>query len=184
MDNYKTEMNFFTSLFDKYRESFILFAYSYVRDRDAAEDIWMDAIIEYWEKRETLLPNTNIPAYILTIVKNKSLNYLRHITIKSEIEITIHKNDVRELHLRISSLEACEPSELFADDVKKIIQETFGKLPEQTRRIFYLSRFKNKKNREIAEQLNISIKTVEFHISKALKLFYSQLKDYLYIFLG
>jgi RNA polymerase sigma-70 factor (ECF subfamily) len=147
----------------------------------AAEDIWMEAMVEYWEKRSSLPPDTNIPAYILTAVKHKALNHLRHASIKNEIEATIHTRDIRELHLRVSSLEACEPSELFAGDVKKIIRDTFGILPEQTRRIFYLSRIGNRKNREIADLLHISIKTVEFHIGKALKVFSERLKDYLHV---
>jgi len=183
MDKLQSEPSFFTSLFDRYREPFILFANSYVKDMSFAEDIYMEAMVEFWERRNNLPPQINIPAYILTIIKNKSLNHLRHLAIKTEVESNIHSQSSRALTLRILSLDACEPSELFADDVKQIIKDTYSKLPLQTRKIFYLSREKNKKNREIAEELNISIKTVEFNISKALKMFSKNLKDYLYIFL-
>lgn len=148
-----------------------------------AEDIYMEAIIQYWEKRYNLPPDTNIPAYILTSVKNKALNHLRHQSIRIDAEDQLYDHRQRELNFRISSLDSCDPSELFTNEVKKIIQDTLNELPEQTRTIFFESRFENKTNREIAAKLGISIKTVEFHISKALKLFRIRLKDYLPVFL-
>lgn len=173
------ESSLFSALFAQYKESFILFANSYVKDMAAAEDIYMEAIIQYWEKRNDLPPDTNIPGYILTSVKNKALNYLRHINVRTDAEDQLYNHRQRELNFRISSLESCDPSELFTSEVKQIIRDTLNQLPEQTRRIFFESRFENKTNREIAAELSISIKTVEFHISKALKLFRSRLKDYL-----
>lgn len=148
-----------------------------------AEDIYMEAMIEFWEKRTSFSTEMNIPAYILTTIKNKALNHLRHLYIKTEAVSSIQSQNLRELNLRISSLDECNPSELFAEDVKQILRKTFKELPHLTKRVFYLSRIKNKKNREIAEELNMSIKTVEFHITKALKLFTARLKDYLSILL-
>lgn len=145
----------------------------------AAEDIYMEAIIHYWEKRKELPADTNIPGYILTSVKNKALNHLRHQTIRIDAEDQLYDHRQRELNFRISSLESCDPSELFTIEVKEIIRKTLNELPEQTRTIFFKSRYESKTNKEIAAELEISIKTVEFHISKALKLFRSRLKDYL-----
>lgn len=156
-----------------------MFANSYIRDKAAAEDIYMDAMIQYWEKRKDLPDSTNIPAYILTIVKNKALNHLRHLHVKTEAEEELFSHRERELNFRISSLESCDPSDLYTDEMKRIIRQTLDELPEQTRAIFLKSRYENKTNREISEDLNISIKTVEFHISKALKIFRLRLKDYL-----
>lgn len=173
------ESSLFSRLFAQYRESFILFANSYVKDMAAAEDIYMEAIIQYWEKRNDLSPDTNIPGYILTSVKNKALNHLRHLSVRTDAEGQLYDHRQRELNFRITSLESCDPSELFTSEVKQIIQDTLNELPEQTRRIFFESRYESKTNREIATELGISIKTVEFHISKALKLFRSRLKDYL-----
>lgn len=183
MGELQIESSLFSALFARNKEAFILFANSYVRDMAVAEDIYMEAIIQYWEKRYDLSPDTNIPAYILTSVKNKALNHLRHQSIRMDAEDQLYDHRQRELNFRISSLESCDPSELFTNEVKKIIQDTLNELPEQTRTIFFESRFENKTNREIAAELGISIKTVEFHISKALKLFRLRLKDYLPVFL-
>lgn len=145
----------------------------------AAEDIYMEAIIQYWEKRKELPADTNIPGYLLTSVKNKALNYLRHLTIRTDAEDQLYDHRQRELNFRISSLESCDPSDLFTIEVEEIIRKTLDELPEQTRTIFFKSRYENMTNREIAAELDLSIKTIEFHISKALKLFRSRLKDYL-----
>lgn len=156
-----------------------MFAYSYIRDMATAEDIYIDAIMQYWEKRNEIPADTNIPAYILTCVKNKALNHLRHINIKAEVEEQLFSHSVRELNFRITSLESCDPSELYTIEVKEIIRKTLDELPDQTRSVFFKSRYENKTNREISDELNISIKTVEFHITKALKVFRIKLKDYL-----
>ena len=145
----------------------------------AAEDIYMEAIIQYWEKRKELPADTNIPGYLLTSVKNKALNHLRHLTIRTDAEDQLYDHRQRELNFRIASLESCDPSELFTIEVKEIIRKTLDELPEQTRTIFFKSRYENMTNREIAAELDLSIKTIEFHISKALKLFRNRLKDYL-----
>lgn len=175
----QTESSLFSTLFDEFREPFILFANSYVRDRAAAEDIYMEAIIQYWEKRKELPADTNIAGYILTSVKNRALNHLRHLVIRTDAEDLLYEHRQRELNFRISSLESCDPSDLFTVEVKAIIRRTLNELPQQTRTIFFKSRYENRTNREIAAELGISIKTVEFHISKALKLFRHRLKDYL-----
>ncbi|GKG72000.1 RNA polymerase sigma-70 factor [Parabacteroides sp. AM58-2XD] len=183
MGEQQTESSLFSTLFGQFKEPFILFANSYVRDMAAAEDIYMEAIIQYWEKRKELPADTNIPGYILTTVKNKSLNHLRHQVIRTDVEDQLYDHRQRELNFRISSLESCDPSDLFTVEVKEIIRKTLNELPEQTRAIFFKSRYESKTNREIAAELEVSIKTVEFHISKALKLFRSRLKDYLPVLL-
>lgn len=168
-----------SSLFEQYREPFIRFAFSYVRDINKAEDIFMEAFMLYWEKRENLPQDTNVPAYLLTTIKNKSLNLLRDEQARNTIQEKIHEHETRELNFRISTLEACEPEELFSNELKKLINETMQDLPDQTRKIFTKSRHEAKTNKEIAAELDVSIKTVEFHISKALKIFRVKLKDYL-----
>ncbi len=179
MNNELKGTDYFASLFEQYKEPFILFANSYLRDRVVAEDIFIEAMMQYWEKRQELPSDTNVPAYILTTIKNKALNHLRHLDIKLEAETEMFNHQTRELNFRIFSLESCDPTDLFSSEMQSIIRKTMNELDEKTKQIFYKSRYENKTNREIAEELGISIKTVEFHISKALKLFRARLKDYL-----
>ena len=83
---------------------------------------------------------------------------------------------------RIATLEACEPYEIAAE-AQKIVNDTLDLLPERTREIFIMSRIQNLPHKEIAEKLNISYKSVEFHITKALRELRIQLKDYLPFFI-
>lgn len=157
------------------------FAKSYVHDDLAAEDIASESLIKLWEKLKTEQIDY-IEPLLLTILKNKALDYLKHEEVKRTAFESMADWHQQELSIRISTLESCDPNEIFSDEVESIIRETLKLLPEQTRRIFLLSRFENKSNKEIAEQMGISIKGVEYHISKALKALRITLKDYLPLF--
>ncbi len=173
-----SELKIFNQLFADYQKKFIRFANLYVRDEDIAEDFTMEAFMQYWEKRHTLKKDSNIPAYILTIIKNKCLNYLQHIQIKEEVSGQLKKHAEWELNTRISTLEACNPEELFTAEVREIVNRTLTNLPEQTRRVFIMSRYENKSYKEIAETFGMTIKGVEYHIIQALKKLRVNLKDY------
>ena len=161
----------FNEIYTSYYKKSFFFAKSYVHDDLAAEDIASDSLIKLWEKLKTEKIDY-IEPLLLTILKNKALDYLKH----EEVKRTAFES------IRISTLESCDPNEIFSDEVESIIRETLKLLPEQTRQIFLLSRFENKSNKEIAEQMGISIKGVEYHISKALKALRITLKDYLPLF--
>lgn len=173
----------FNQLYKDYQTRFVNFANTYVRDWNVAEDITAEALIYYWENRNALSEVSNIPAYILTIIKNKSLNYLRHLQIQEERSENIKKYKEWELKTRIVSLEACEPYELLVKEIQELIQQTLDELPERTRKIFILSRYENKSYKEIAVLMNMTTKGVDFHISKALKVLQINLKDYFPLFL-
>lgn len=176
-----TAIHDFTTLYTTfYRKSF-LFTKSYVHDESVAEDIVSDSLIKIWE----ILKNKEIKhleALLLTTLKNKSLDHLKHEAIKAEAIYSLTDMAQKELDIRISTLEACDPEDIFSAEVKQIIMETLATLPKQTRRIFEMSRFENKTNKEIAENLQITVKGVEYHITKALKPLRENLKDYLPLF--
>ncbi len=172
----KSDLQVFNHLFKTYQQKFIRFANFYVRDLAVAEDFTVESLLNYWEKRHLLSADTNPKAYILTSIKNKCLNYLQHLQTRDDFAEEKHAEWL--VSLRIATLEACNPVELFADDIQKIVQETLYRLPDKTREVFLLSREKNLSQKEISEKLGITIKGVEFHISKAIKALRSSLKDY------
>lgn len=171
-------MSGLTEVFVKHRQQLVRFACSYVRDREEAEDIVMGAFTQVWEHRKELQENTRLSALLLTAVKNRSLNYLQHLEVRMRAER--HLGDMRqqELVLRISTLEACDPDKLFGDELQMLVQETINELPPTSREVFILSRMKHLPNKEIALRLDISVKTVEFHITRSLKQLRMRLKDY------
>ena len=83
-----------------------------------------------------------------------------------------------DLNTRISTLEACDPSDIYTDEVRSLVDAALAKMPRATREIFQLSRVEGKTFREIAELRGLSVKAVEYHISKALKVMHKELKDY------
>jgi RNA polymerase sigma-70 factor (ECF subfamily) len=174
-----TELRVFNQLFIDYQSRFIRFANSYIRDIEMAEDITIESFMYYWENRNKLQSEINIPAYILTTIKHKCLNYLQHIQTVNTVSREMHSDAEWEFASRISTLEACEPYELFTSEMEEIIKSTLDSLPDQTKNIFVMSRFQNKSHTEIAEALNIPTKRVEYHITKAIKALRVSLKDYM-----
>ncbi|MBK5720505.1 RNA polymerase sigma-70 factor [Dysgonomonas sp. Marseille-P4677] len=174
-----SDIRFFNDLFVNYRLRFVRFANTYVRDLVIAEDITTESFMAYWENRENLPSDSNVPAYILTIIKNKCLNHLQHNEVRTKVYSNIQSDVSWEMQMRIMTLEACNPEQLFSFEVEKIVNDTLSTLPERTLEVFTLSRYKNKSHKEIAAELNITTKGVEFHITKALSLLRERLKDYM-----
>ncbi len=164
-----------------YRKSF-LFVKSYVHDEQVAEDIVSESLIKLWERMK-LQPIDHLQSYLFTILKNSSLDHLKHESVARKAIISLNELLVREHEIRISVLQACDPNEIFSTEIERIIRETLDNIPERSRNIFMLSRFDNKSNKEIAEIFNISVKGVDYHIALALKTLRVSLKDYLPVFI-
>ena len=177
----KSNAENFNELYKKHYKKCFLFAKSYVHDNWIAEDISSEALIKLWELMK--LKEIEHPlALLFSILKNKSLDYLKHETVKQEALSALSTDGLRELSIRISTLEACDPEQMYSTELQEIIESTLNRLPEQTRKIFMMSRFENLTRQEIADALGLSKKGVEYHISKALKILQINLKDYLPFF--
>lgn len=162
-----------------HRERFVRFAFSYLQDLSAAEDLVMDSFVYYWENRQRLDCKGNVPAYILTVVKHKCLDYLQLQKIHQDVYSQLQDDARWELDMNIASLEAFEPYRVMAADIQSEVRKAYGKLPEQTRKIFEMSRVRHMSYGEIAEETQLSVKAVEYHMSKALQHLRKELKDLL-----
>lgn len=169
----------FNKFFSEHHQRFIRFAWTYTRDEVAAEDIVMESLMCYWENRHKLSSDINPSAYVLTIVKNRCLNYLRHTQLVNEVSERMNSHAEWELSNRIATLEACEPTALFLGEVQTIVDKVLSRLSPTTSLVFTLSRYENKSQKEIAEIMGLTVKGVEFHITKAMKGLRVALKDYL-----
>ena len=169
----------FNQMYTDYRERFVNFAFSFVRDEAVAEDIAVDSIMYYWERRQSLPEDTNIPAYILTTIKHKCINHLEHLRVREEYSEKVRNNAEWELNLRLSTLEACDPEEIFSKEMQETVDKAVSSLPEQTRMIFCLSRYENRSHKEIAGIMNLTTKAVEYHITKSLSSLSKILQKYL-----
>ena len=121
----------------------------------------------------------NPPAYIFTTIKNKCLNYLRDRQYYQAVSEQLQEHAAWKLAIQISTLEACNPEELFSKEMKQLVEHALSKLPEKTRRVFIMRRFEEKSYREIASEMNMSVKGVEYHMNKATESLKKTLKDFL-----
>ncbi len=171
-------VNSFSTLYTDYYRKAFLFAKSYVHDEVAAEDIASDVLLKMW----TILKEEQMEfskLLLFKMLKNRALDYLRHQLVESEALRQMTARQQQELEFRFSTLEACDPDEILSNEVERIMMKTLATLPLQTRQIFEMSRFETKNNKDIADELGVSIKAVEYHITKSLKVLRVALKDYL-----
>ncbi|GGC24457.1 DNA-directed RNA polymerase sigma-70 factor [Parapedobacter defluvii] len=148
-----------------------LHAYSYtmLQDEAVAEEIVQTVFMKLWESRERMAIHTSLRAYLYKSVYHESLNYLKH-----------KKVQRKYMEEAIVAYKQQQTEETEADkELQRQLQQALRQLPEKCRTVFQLSRFEELKYQEIAERLGISLKTVEAHMGKALKLLRVQLADFL-----
>ncbi|MDD2595679.1 MAG: RNA polymerase sigma-70 factor [Bacteroidales bacterium] len=137
------------------------FAAGFVYTSEDAENIVQSVFMSIWEKHIPVTIQSAISSYLYTLVKNRCIDYLRHLKVKKE-----YRDEYRQ---KMESLE--QIGEMFASevDMERTFKSVIDTLPEKCRNVFMLSRVEGKKYREIAELLSISEKTVENQIAIALK---------------
>lgn len=161
----------FENVFKSYYSRLCNFANTIVCDSFEAEEMVQHTFLTIWENREVISIHTSLKSYLYRAVHNHCLNRVKHLKVrKAHSDFMKYQDepvfDNASQHIISSELE---------QQINKAIQE----MPQQCRTVFVLSRFENLTYAEIAEQMDISIKTVEKHMMKALKIMREDLKDYL-----
>lgn len=158
------------------------FAIEFILDREIAREIVHDSILRFWQHRHKLNDETNIRAYLLKIVRNLCLNYLKKV--KDDPLVIRPEEDIkRELDLNYEVLADINWDSILVQEFEEILTQIINALPEKCKLVFENSRYENLTNPEIAEKLGISVKTVEGHITEALKTIRHKLSKYLSIIL-
>ena len=148
----------FNHLFFKYYASLCSYITTIIEDSSASEDIVQNLFVKFWSDRKKIAIHTNIEHYLFKAAKNGALNYLR-----SE---TNRKKAMEKLAIMdCPKIEECSTQEEFLQK----LEECINQLPERSKEVFLLSRFEELKQKEIAEKLNISVKTIKNQIWKSLK---------------
>jgi len=168
----------FKVVYNHFYPKLFYFVHEYIPSKDLVEDIVQDTFLTLWKKRLQLDPDTNLNAWLYTVAKNNSLKKIRDEKYRKAIFREGRWTDF-ELELNVGALSKLDTSDLSFSEINRIIQTTLDHFPPQCRMVFELSRFDHKKNKEISDELGISVKTVEGHMTKAIKLFRVALKDYL-----
>ena len=168
----KGEKSAFEAFFSEYYEVLVLFASGILKDVDAAEDVVQDCFVRLWDDYAEL-EEDEAPMLLFTMMRHRCLNFLKHKRIVREYadrQISRIRPDRRgeeRLYNLCFSYNEAEYPYLY-QELEREIQRITDSLPQRCREVFILSRFQGMKNREIAERLNISVKTVEKHIGAAL----------------
>jgi RNA polymerase sigma-70 factor, ECF subfamily len=164
----KVMLHSFERLFRQYYAPLCLFARRFVSDRDDCEEIVQGFFTSLWEKREAISITTSVKSYLFGSVRNRCLNHIKHQKIKQEYANERLSHPDEELDYSKYYLEI---------DLQQKIEKSIEALPPRRREIFILNREQGLKYREIADQLGISVKTVETQMGQALKELREQLKE-------
>lgn len=160
----------FCELYAAYKNRLLYFAMKFVKSRDFAEDIFQDAFTIIWQSRRFINPDASFSSYLYTIVRNRILNQIRDAdkenTLKERIlsQAIDYTDDTKE--------------NILANDLREIINKALEKLTPRQREIFEMSREAQMSHKEIADALDISVHTVQEHISISLRTIRTFLSKY------
>lgn len=153
------------------------FAYDYVLSEADAENITQDVFLDFYQRKEFMSQHVNIVAYLFTSVKNRCIDHLRHKLLEQEAALKLQEDFDLSFRMKFDSLEAFNVDFLSENSVIELINKALSTLPSRCREIFIMNKFDGKKQKEIADELNISIKTVETQISIAYRKLREELKN-------
>ena len=165
-------------LYDQHYQILCHVAAQYVKDDFLAETIVGDVIFHLWEVRDTIEIDTSVRSYLMTCVRNRCIDYL-----KSQY----HKREVAQSNTGLRDFPVLQYvkdddyplGKLLEKELEDEIMNAINRLPNECRRVFYMSRLENRKYEEIAQELKISVNTVKYHIKHALALLHEDLGKYL-----
>jgi len=159
----------FRALFFEFFSSLCVFAHRYIASWETCEDVVQETFFKIWKNRKNLSINSSARNFLITSVRNSCVDYLR----KKETEYSWKQEEL--LHNAIYTAD-----DLYSKiELEHMLNDALTRLPENCRIVFEKNRFEGKTYAEIANEEKISVKTVEAHMSKALKLLRVELRDYL-----
>ncbi len=165
----KGNIEAYKQLFVKYYSPLCEYASQYVCDKDA-EEVVQDFMLFIWEIRENLVIETSLKSYLFVATKHRCFNHIK----KEQFHQRVHHHIYEKLKYQFE-----DPDSYLVNELSEKIQNAISELPDNYRETFTLSRFGSQTNVKIAEQLGVSVKTVEYRISQSLKILREKLKDYL-----
>lgn len=152
----------FNTIFDKYYTELCEFSYYIVKNKESAEEIVADLFANIWIKRGSYSVDQNLKGYLMRSTKNRTISYMR----KKKIEVL----SLDDVSFAYAESESNPEKELISKESSSSIEQILNYVPEKSRLVFKMHRFENLKYREIADILEVSHKTVEKHMGKALKI--------------
>ena len=162
----------FELLFKMYYTKLCSYSNKYLLNHEEAQDVVQDVFLKLWEDRDEIDAKESLKAYLFKITANSSINKLRRRKVKTKYDEILK-------FVYVDNSESSPYTSFLERELSEYISLALNKIPPQCRRVFDLSRIEGLKYSEIAEYLEISVKTVESHMSKALVILRTELKEYL-----
>lgn len=163
----------FEFIYQNYYTALCVLAIRIIKIQEEAEEIVQEIIVNLWNKRESINITKNLKAYLFQSVHNNALNHLKKQNRENNYTISISEH--------LQEVYANQSEKILVNELETIVKEAIEKLPEQTKSIFKQSRFEGLKYSDIAKNENLTIKGIEFHMSKALQFLKTELKEHLYL---
>lgn len=163
------------ALFHQYVDQLCSFAFAHARSRDAAEEVVQDVFVWLWEHRATVEPPTSVAGYLHAAVRNRALNVVRH----QAAELRLHERQAREAAPGAAPRAFARPDAIVeAHDLRDALARAIDGMPLRCREVFILARNAQLTYAEIATVLELSPKTVEIHMSRALAILRARLASW------
>ncbi|NPA36785.1 MAG: RNA polymerase sigma-70 factor [Chlorobi bacterium] len=177
----KGDHQVFEKIFKRYYNALFFFAVHYVKYESDAENLVQETFLSLWENRKTIqgASEYSLKAWLYNTIKNKCLNFLEKEASKKKYSEYLQKKFLLDIYV----LKDFDIDEVVFDELTGLLNKAIESLPAQSRAVFEMNRLKGMKNKEIAEELGISVKAVEANMTRALKLLRTHLKDYLTLIL-
>jgi RNA polymerase sigma-70 factor (ECF subfamily) len=167
----------FEYFFNKYYDSILGFCIQFIYNKPEAKGITQEAFINLWSSRQQIEKINGIESFLYTYAKSKCLNVIRDNKVKERYKSkTLNK---KERALDYDILKSMNFDSLALTELEELITKSIDDLPEKSKVVFYKKRYENKKNKEIAQDLNVTVKTVEAYMTTALKILRLKLTEYL-----
>lgn len=173
-------LDVFEDFFRTTHPQLVSYANKFLDDWETSRDIVQEIFMKLWETREELEINSSLKAYLFAAVKNQCVNTIKHKIVEQKHSDSTMAQ-LKELEINYYQSDNAY-TQLFEGEINKKLEESIKTLPEQCRITFELSRNKGMKSHEIAKKMDVSVRTVETQIYRALKVLKESLKEYLALF--
>jgi RNA polymerase sigma-70 factor (family 1) len=167
----KDDQSAFSFIFASYYTDLVIFAGTFIRSKDIAEEVVQSVFVKLWDDRHAIDIKTSLKSYLLRTVQNRCIDLIRHLKIKEKHSISVLENPVL--------YENDTENYILYSELESKIEAVLSQLPTDVAQAFRMNRYEGLKYSEIAEQLNVAVRTVEVRISKALQKLREALSDYL-----
>lgn len=164
------EHSAFEALFRQWYEPVVRAANRILHEPGVAEELAQDVFLELWRRRELLPEGSSVPGYLLQAARNRALNHLRHLQVQKKSQVFVEA---------LSEPAEQADAEASAGELEAAIRDAVAALPPRTREVFLMSRERNLRYSEIAEQLGVTVKAVEANMSRALRQLRERLAPFL-----